>query len=485
MGMAQLMGLPKPLPPGAQRGHSSPAWRALQGLLDTAGLPAALRDFADLPGHDPVLPSSFAVGAAAQASIAAAALAAVHLGCQRGAAPQTVTVDMRHAALECCNYFLLDGQPVDISDKLTGLYCCGDGGWVRIHANFAHHRDGALALLGCPVGPDTERAQVAQALSVWAAQDLEDAAGKAGLVVTKLRSFDEWDAHPQGQAVARLPLLTVERIGEAAPIRLPSINDAAMPLAGVRVLDLTRILAGPAGSRALAAYGAEVLMINAPHLPNIRAIAEMSRGKRSAQLDLRDAAGRAALYALLADAHVLMQGYRPGGLAALGAGPDECARLRPGIVYVSLSAYGHAGPWAARRGFDSLVQTASGFNHAEQVARGAAAPQALPMQILDYASGFLMALGAQAALLRQRQEGGSWHVRVSLAQTGQWLRSLPRVARGFDCAHPGYDGVLETQASGFGVLTAVRPAAQFSRTPARYAHRAERPGAHRPVWLSL
>jgi len=478
------MGLAKPLNPAGQGGDASPARHALAGLLDRAGLPASLLDFVNLHGCDPVLPSSFAVGTAAQTSIAAAALAALHLGCQRGAGPQTVTVAMRHAALECCNYFLLDGQQVDISDKLTGLYRCGDGGWIRLHANFAHHRDGALTLLGYPVGPDATRAQMEKALATWRAQDVEDAAAEAGLVVTKLRSFDEWDAHPQGQAVAHLPLLTLERIGSAAPMRLPDIDDTAMPLSGVRVLDLTRILAGPAGSRALAAYGAEVLMVNAPHLPNIRAIAEMSRGKRSAHLDLRDEAGRAALHALLADAHVLMQGYRPGALAALGAGPEECARVRPGIVYVSLSAYGHIGPWAARRGFDSLVQTASGFNCAEQTARGAATPQALPMQILDYATGFLMALGAQAALLRQREEGGSWHVRVSLAQTGQWLRSLPRVTQGFACAHPGYEGVLETEPSGFGVLTAVRPAAQFSRTPAHYAHRAERPGSHPPLWTS-
>jgi len=479
------MSVPTPLNTAGRNAGTSIARQTLADLLNAAGLPASLQDLAVLPGHDPVLPSSFAVGAAAQASMAAAALAAVHLGQQRGAQAQTITVDMRHAALECCNYFLLDGKRVDISDKLTGLYRCGDGRWVRLHANFAHHRDGALTLLDCPMGPDTGRAQVEQALTGWAAQDVEDAMAQAGLVATRLRSFAEWDAHPQGQAVARLPLLTLERIGEAAPVILPDIDRATMPLAGVRVLDLTRILAGPAGSRALAAYGAEVLMVNAPHLPNIRAIAEMSLGKRSAHLDLREQAGRAALHALLADAHVLMQGYRPGALAALGAGPEDCARIRPGIVYVSLSAYGHVGPWAGRRGFDSLVQTASGFNDAEQAARGAATPQALPMQILDYASGFLMALGAQAALARQREEGGSWHVRVSLAQTGRWLRHLPGVAHGFDCAHPGYDGVLATEPSGFGALTAVRPAVQFSRTPARYAHRAEPPGTHQPCWLSV
>lgn len=475
---------PQPPPqPSRQAQESSPAARsALAGLLSEAGLPASLDELADLTGRDPVLPSSFSVGAAAQAAVAASALAAVHLAGLRGAAPQRVAVDMVHAALEFRNHFLIEGQQVDIRDKITGLYRCGDGGWVRIHANFAHHRDGALRLLGCPPGPDVTRAQVEQALSSWTAEGFETAAAEAGLVATALRSFAQWDAHPQARAMADQPLIAMERIGDAPPLALPEIGDADMPLSGLRVLDLTRILAGPAGSRALAAYGADVLAINSPHLPNIGAIAEMSRGKLSAHLDLRAPADRAAMQSLLGGAHVMMQGYRPGALAALGFGPDEAARLRPGIVYVSLSAYGHAGPWADRRGFDSLVQTGTGFNWAEAEAAGQVQPRPLPMQILDYASGFLMAFGAQAALARQATDGGSWHVQVSLARTAQWLRGLGRIPDGLDCPMPAVQPLLQTSASGFGSLSAVPHAAQFSLTPAGWSRPSVPPGSDRAVW---
>ena len=177
----------------------------------------------------------------------------------------------------------------------------------------------------------------------------------------------------------------------------------ARPLEGLRVLDLTRILAGPVAGRTLAAFGADVMLVNSPKLPNISAIADTSRGKRSALADLHEPADRAALVAALQGAHVMLQAYRPGGLAALGFGAEQAAALRPGIVHVSLSAYGRTGPWAQRRGFDSLVQTATGINDAEGTAFGAGRPRALPMQILDMASAFLLAFGAEAALLRQRQ----------------------------------------------------------------------------------
>jgi crotonobetainyl-CoA:carnitine CoA-transferase CaiB-like acyl-CoA transferase len=250
----------------------------------------------------------------------------------------------------------------------------------------------------------------------------------------------------------------------------------------VRVLDLTRILAGPVGGRALASHGADVMLVNSPHLPNIEAIADTSRGKRSAHVDLRDAAGRAAMDRLLADAHVFIQGYRPGGLQALGFGPQELAQRRPGIVCVSLSAYGNAGPWAARRGFDSLLQTAMGFNHAEGEAAGDGKPRPMPMQILDEATGFLMAFAACAALWRQQREGGSWHAQLSLAQTAHWLRALGRVDNGLAAKPPSRQPYLETTASGFGELVAVRPSAQLERTPARYSSPSMRPGHAPPHW---
>ncbi|MCY1238635.1 CoA-transferase family III [compost metagenome] len=186
----------------------------------------------------------------------------------------------------------------------------------------------------------------------------------------------------------------------------------------------------------------------------------------------------------------MVQGYRPGGLAELGVGPEAAARARPGIVYVSLSAYGHAGPWAHKRGFDSLVQTATGFNQAEAEAAGSEVgcntPRPLPAQVLDHAAGYLLAFGAMAALHRRAVEGGSWHVRVSLAQVGQWLRGLGRVPQGLKAPEQKIDDVadlLEAVPSGFGMLTVVRHAAQLSETPARWTLPSEPLGTHAPEWL--
>ncbi|HWH84804.1 MAG TPA: CoA transferase, partial [Burkholderiaceae bacterium] len=386
------------------------------------------------------------------------------------------------AALECTGRFALDGRVPELWDKLAGLYRCGDGRWVRLHTNFAHHRDGVLRLLGLPIGPDTAREPVTAALLQHDALAFEQAAADAGLVVAALRNFDEWDRHPQRDAVARDPLVAIERLGDAPPLAWPALAHEERPLHGLRVLDLTRILAGPVGGRTLAAYGADVMLVNSPHLPNIEAIADTSRGKRSALCDLRDAGGREALRAVLRDAHVFVQGYRPGSLAALGFGPQELAAARPGIVAVSLSAYGERGPWAGRRGFDSLVQSATGFNLAEAQAMGSSEPKALPVQILDMATGFLIAFGAQAALLRQRAEGGSWHVRVCLARTAQWLRELDRVDTG--AAAPALDlaSTMQTAPSGYGLLSAMPHAALFSHTPAGWSRPSVPPGTDALAW---
>lgn len=449
---------------------------ALRDLWQLAGLPDAALSHAHLTGADPVLPSSFHVGTAAQASIAAAALAACELGHQRGTARQDVHVDMAHAALECVEWFSLDGRVPDLWDPFSGLYAASDG-WVRVHANFLHHRQGALRLLG--LNPETaQRTDAEAAMRHWRAVDFETAAADAGLVATAVRTFGEWDVTPQAQAIARQPLFTITRIGDAPLRALPPLSEDVLPLHGVRVLDMTRILAGPVGGRALAAYGADVLMVNAPHLPNIEAIAVTSRGKLSTQLDLRAPDGRDALRALLADAHVMVQGYRPGGLRGLGFGPENAAGMCPGIVYVSLSAYGAQGPWAARRGFDSLLQSAMGFNMAE----GDGKPRALPMQILDQATGYLIALGTSAALVRQQREGGSWHVEVSLAQTAHWLRGLGRVADGLQTAKPDDTPYRESSQSGFGVLQSLRHSAQLSRTPAHWVRPSMPPGSHPPRW---
>jgi hypothetical protein len=355
-----------------------------------------------------------------------------------------------------------------------------------------------LRLLGLPPGDSTERSAVAQALQAWAALDFEQAAADAGLVVAGARSFAQWDAHPQALAMAGQPLVRIEPIAPSAgsaaasPRPWPAITAAQRPLHGLRMLDLTRILAGPVAGRCLAAYGAEVLLVNGPHLPNIEAIADTSRGKRSALVDLREAAGRTRLDALASQAQVFLQGYRPGALASLGFSAEALAQRHPGIVVASLSAYGTEGPWAGRRGFDSLVQTATGFNLAEAVAAGGGTPRAMPMQILDYAAGHLLAFGIQAALWRQATQGGSWQVRVTLAGVGAWLRSLGRVADGLAARRPDFEPYLEDSPCGFAAdggpgtatLRAMRHAAKFSLTPAAWVGPSMPPGSHPPAWLA-
>ena len=445
------------------------------------GVDAALNRMR-LTGAEPGLPSSFAVGTAAQASIAAATLAAAELSRLRGGQAQQISVDMRHAAVECRSerYLRVDGKPPrDLWDPIAGTYRCGDGRWVRLHTNLPHHRDGTLALLRCA----HDRAAVQAALDKWEAVALETAAAEAGLVITAMRSFAEWDAHPQGRALAELPVLTIEKIGDAPP---EPMRAADRPLGGIRVLDLTRIIAGPVCGRTLAAHGAEVLLVTAPHLPSLEVLViDTGRGKLSTFLDLREAAARETLTGLLRDAHVFVQGYRPGAIAHWGFGPEQAAALRPGIVYVSLSAYGHEGPWSGKRGFDSLVQTASGFNHAEAEAAGEDRPKPLPAQMLDHCSGYLMAFGTMIALARRVTEGGSWHVRISLAQTGRWLRGLGRVDGGLVCADPRSTDVtdlMEETPSGFGVLRSVRHAGILSETPTRWMRPSVPLGTHPPRW---
>ncbi len=456
---------------------------ATTGLWDTLGLPADALDDLTLTGADPVLPSSFALGTAARAAVAASALAASSLHRQRGGARQGVAVDMAHAAADFHSEHWMTANGVargDGWDRIAGLHRCGDGRWVRLHTNFPHHRAGVLALLGC----DYDRAAVTAALQSWTAIGFEDAAAAAGICVTAARRFAEWDAHPNGQAVHGEPLIGFERLDRAPPRPLPPAADR--PLAGLRVLDLTRVIAGPVCGRTLAAHGAEVLRLTAPHLFNPEPLEiDTSRGKRSACLDLREAAAREILAGLIGGADVFVQGYRQGALSGFGFAPAQAAALRPGLIYVSLCAYGFTGPWAGRRGFDSLTQTASGFNLAEAEAAHEATPRALPVQALDHASGYLLAAGALAGLAKRATEGGSWHVRVSLARTGQWIRGLGRIDGGLGAPAPtraAVAGFLEETASGYGPLVAVRHPGRLAATPPHWALPAMPPGTHPPRW---
>jgi crotonobetainyl-CoA:carnitine CoA-transferase CaiB-like acyl-CoA transferase len=442
----------------------------------------AALDTVTLAGEEPQLPSSFRVAAAAQASIAAAGLAAAEVWKLRSGQSQDVAVDMRHAVVECRSerYLRVDGNGSPMAwDALAGIYKTRDQRFVRLHTNFRHHRDAVCKLLNCK----PERADVQAALMQWDGEAFETAAYSGGCVVAMMRSHQEWSDLAQAKALAALPPVLIEKIGEAAPKPWPAGD---RPLAGVRVLDLSRVIAGPVAGRTLAVHGADVLLISGPDLPAIPWLTiDTGRGKLTGFVELKSEQGREHLRDLLAGADIFSQGYRPRALANLGFSPEEVARINPGIVCVSLSAYGHAGPWAERRGYDSLVQTSTGFNHAEGQAAGVDGPKELPAQMLDHATGYLMAFGAMMAKARQSREGGSWHVRVSLAQTGRWLWNLGRVADGLkteDLRAEAVAPLIEELPSGFGALRSVRHSAVLSKTPAFWARPAMPLGSHPPQW---
>ncbi|KAI0629828.1 CoA-transferase family III [Trametes polyzona] len=460
---------------------------------------------------DPVVNSSFRIGTAAQTAIGLSGLAAAEFHKLRTGVEQTVTVHARHAALEFKSeaYYSISGESSDniaLFDPLAGVYRTRDNSYVRIHTNFPHHKQGILDILGC----EPTRESIANAMLNWNAVDFETEAANRKMVATALRSFETWDAHPQGIALANTPPVQLIRIGDAPKRGIR--GEPTRPLDGIRVLDLTRVLAGPICGRTLAAHGADVLWVTSPKLPALPNLdIDTSRGKRTTQLDLNDPSDRERLASLAQDADVFLQAYRPGGLAAKSFGPEDVARLRPGIVYASLCAYGWDGPWSNRRGFDSLVQTATGFNVAEAEAYAAYTgeagprplpPKPLPMQALDHAAGYMLAFGIQAALCRTITEGGSWEVRVSLAAVGRWLRSLgqldpitafrdgaplpprdvnvPEVARYVTkvVQAQGADGKTDVK-----VMTAVAHAAKLSATPVREGEAPMRLDAHLPEWF--
>ncbi|AWB34447.1 CoA transferase [Orrella marina] len=456
----------------------------LNSLWEMTGQPQGILSQLALRA-DHSLPSLFHVGPVASATISAQALMAAQIWGDRTGQMQTVEVDQRHA-LACFRserYLHVDGIANGEShDDLHGFYQTANRQWVQLHTAFPHHREGVLRILGC----EPSREAVSAALQRWQAEQLESQLAEAGLVGSAVRTTDQWQRHPQSGALSGLPLFEIQRIGDAPAEPVGRGVDPTQPLSGVRVLDLSRVIAAPVAGRTLAQHGANVLAISAPHLPQVQALLiDTGRGKRQAFLDLRQTQERDQLLELVRQGDVFIQAFRPGGLTQKGMGPEALARVRPGIIYVTLSAYGHTGPWAMRRGYDSLVQSATGIAHAEGMAAGLSGPGKLPCQALDYASGYLAAMGAMVALRRRATEGGSWLVRVSLAQTARWLRQLGERENGLLEPELTLDEVrpwLQTMQTPFGEVAAVAPAEQMAATPARFNQVCVPCGTHEPEW---
>ena len=438
-------------------------------------------------GTDPILPTPFRIGETSVAALSALGLAVSDLWALRTGRRQEVAIDTRQAtaSLRSGHYLALDGVPVSAEpNAVMGVYPARNGRWSYLHCNFPNHRAAALDVLGVPEDRDAVRRAVAK----WDALELEEAIIAARGAGGMVRTMAEWARHPQALAIAALPLMEIARIGDSPPEKLPEGN---RPLSGIRVLDLTRVLAGPTCARSLAEHGADVLKITAAHLPNLGYQEyDTGHGKLSAHLDLRDPRDAEIMRGLVREADVFSQGYRPGTLGDRGLSPETVVKLRPGIIYVSLCAFGHVGPWAVRRGFDTVVQTVSGISHRQgDLFPGTApGPQFYPASAIDYLTGYLMAFGAVVALTRRVHEGGSWLVRISLAQTGRWLvgrgevpeAQLRDVPREFTSAE--LERWSTTTVTPVGRLRHLGPVLRLSETPPRWARPSVPLGYNEPVW---
>ncbi|MEU9115071.1 CoA transferase [Streptomyces sp. NPDC048483] len=441
-------------------------------------------------GGPPSLPAArLPVMALARTTVAVCALAAAELTAERDGGPvPAVRVDDGAVATAFVSerHLRIDGRPPSVFAPLSRFWPTADG-WVRTHANYPHHRARLLQALGLPEAAGA--AQTAAELAGRRAEEIEATVHAAGGLAVAARTPEEWDAHGQGRAVAAHPLLTLDRIGDGAPPRpLPPLAGApSLPCAGLRVLDLTRVIAGPVATRTLALLGADVLRIDAPQLPESQdAHCDTGFGKRSTALDLGSRSGRTAFEELLAGADVVVTGYRPGALDRFGLAPEALVERRPGLVVARLSAWGDDGPWGGRRGFDSLVQVATGIAAIEADEEGE--PGALPAQALDHGTGYLLAAAVLRGLTERARAGGSGVATLALARTARWLvhglRGEERADGPPGAAEAGYDAGrwLRDTDSPVGRLRYALPPVSFDGGPDTWATPPGRCGTDAPVW---
>jgi crotonobetainyl-CoA:carnitine CoA-transferase CaiB-like acyl-CoA transferase len=464
------------------------AHEALAQLLCLAGREPA--EFVTIEEGPPALPTRFAADQAAAAALAAGGAIASDLWRLRAGERQTVSVSTREAAIGLVSFLHQDfadeerapARPELRAHHVThanGFMPTRDGRVVFLHPSFPTSVPRMMRLLGCP----DEREAILATVARWDAPDLENAIAEAGVCGAMVRSPEEWDASEQGRAMAARPVVEVTRLADSPPEPLPAGGEA--PLSGVRVLDLTRVLAGPTCARTLAQYGAEAMCIASPKLPLVPGfVSDTGHGKLSAYLDLTQDEDRRRLRELVIQSDVFSQGYRGGALERMGFGPLDLAQLRPGIIYTSINCYGHEGPWHMRPGWEQLAQTVSGMAH---VHGGDAGPALQPGAVTDYTTGYLAAFGALVALHRRALYGGSYLVRVSLVQTGMWIRGLGVAGPGkLDAVEPlsqaEADGFKITSQSGYGPMTHLRPAVRMSATPTRWSRPTVPLGTHPPVW---
>ena len=399
----------------------------------------------------PGFASAFDVDIAAMASAASAQLAAGNS-----------EVDASRVKSMMVGQVLIDGESVPKWADLSGYYATSNDRFIQFHCNFEHHAAGVVSRLGC--APTRESVQ--EAVLGWDPIELETALIGDGMIAAYLRTIEEWNTHPHAHATRDLPLMSVTQVGEAAP------RDASHRS---RVLDCSRVLAGPIAGQTLASQGADVLRIGAAALPSVEMCVIVSgAGKRNASLDLRKAGDKEQFASLLGQADIWIDAYRPGALSGHGFSIDS---VEPGTIAVQLSAFDTVGPWAGRRGFDSIVQSTTGIVDAGQQAANASQPTPLPVQLLDYATGLLAAAAATKVRAHQAVVGGTWLIELSLLRTRNWLVGLGGPHTFTPQAPSPVEEAQVTMESPFGQVTVPAPlSGSFASPPCRL-------GSAEPTWL--
>ena len=465
---------------------------AFDKLMAIRGLPLPDKDEVSITGSDPVLNTHFRLATTASAAIAGIGVAVNDLWESKMGQRQSIAIDAvaATAALKSKNYFQAknaNGVFENVTDAsheanrgLTGIFQTKDGRWLLPHFGLDHLRCRMLDLLQAEANTDS----IAKAVAKWDALDLENAIDEARVCGGMIRTNEEWLQEPHGKILAAKPVVEIIKIGDSEPEPMPAGD---RPLSGIRALDLTRILAGPITGRTLAEHGADVLMVSAPHLPQVWSyVADTSHGKRSCYLDLRNESEKQTLLDLVKTTDVFSQGYRPDKINQMGLGPEALADIRPGLVYVSINCYGADGPFSHRGGWEQIAQIMTGIAAEGVQSLSGYKPKTLPAAANDYITGYLGAFGALLALARRAREGGSYHVRVSLCQTGMMIYEQGKVSALPENLNLGISDVeslcIESD-SHLGRIKHLAPVLSLSETRPYWALPTPKMGSNGPSWL--
>jgi len=441
-------------------------------------------------GTDPIYSTNFKVAETAAGVLAATGVAISDIWEMKTGRRQNVSVDVRHAAAAINSHnYLFFGQPdgsyqpkedsplAQMAYDIIKAYPTKDGRWYLPHLGIKHLKERVLGILGCEMTMESISAAVAK----WDAEELDQALAEANTCGGIIRSEEEWLRHPHGQALAAQAVVEIEKIGDSDPEPFPEDGPA---LKGIRALDLTRILAGPVAARTLSEHGADVLMVAAKGIPQLKKfVIDLSHGKRSCFLDLNVADEAVRLKELVKDADVFSQGYRPGVLEARGLGPKELAALRPGLVYTTINCYGSGGPFSNRGGWEQVAQSVTGISHEVDNQ-----PTLLPVYICDYMTGYLGAYGTMLALAKRAKEGGSYHVKVSLCQSAMFLQRQGRTTYPEEGMGLSPEEVAPLQIDSdttYGKLRHLGPVIRFSETTPKWSSPTPALGGDAAEWLDL